>query len=286
MSGLISERLKNSWKSVERNEITPSEFQEEQDFLIAQYRKRWTRALLLDGYEDLEMSILAEIGLFLGTNDLDEVRQRCRYALSHVRREWEDRVDPESRESVERFYNESQAMMYELMWWHTLVDDTSPLAYVAAMEFAGQCGCRCCLDFGAGVGSGGIILARNGFDVTLADISSSMLDFCRWRFELRGLEGHFIDLKNSGLPDDAYDMVAAMDVFEHLVDTAGTVNVISGALKHGGFLFGRFHSDLDEDRPQHIVQDFEPTMKCLDSLDFVEVWRDDWLWGHQAFQKQ
>ena len=76
-----------------------------------------------------------------------------------------------------------------------------------------------------------------------------------------------------------------MDVFEHLVDPVKTVNELSEALRPGGFLFGRFHAEIDEDRPQHIVQDFGPVFARLSDLGFVQVWQDEWLWGHQVFQK-
>ena len=105
------------------------------------------------------------------------------------------RLTVHDQDSVENFYNESEAMIYELMWWHTLSEDASPLAYVTALHFAKMHGCRSYLDFGAGVGSGGILFARHGLDVTLADISSPMLDFSQWRFRLRGLSAHFVDLK-------------------------------------------------------------------------------------------
>ena len=69
---------------------------------------------------------------------------------------------------------QSQATMYELMWWHTLVDDNSPLAYVTALQFGPAARVSYLpVDFGAGVGSGGILFARHGFAVTLADISST-----------------------------------------------------------------------------------------------------------------
>jgi len=175
--------------------------------------------------------------------------------------------------------------MYELIWWHSLRDDASPLAYVTALHLAQQRGCRRYLDFGAGVGSGGILFAHHGFDVTLADISSTLLQFTSWRLGRRNLHATYIDLKTSSLTRDAFDFVTAMDVFEHLVDPVSTVEQLSGALKPGGFLFARIAAEPDVDRPQHIVHDFEPTFARLRSLGFTEVWRDAWLWGHQVFQK-
>ena len=38
-------------------------------------------------------------------------------------------------------------------------------------------------------------------------------------------------------------------------------------------------------RPQHIVLNFETTFRRLRERGFEEVWRDEWLWGHQVFQK-
>jgi hypothetical protein len=76
-----------------------------------------------------------------------------------------------------------------------------------------------------------------------------------------------------------------MDVFEHLTDPVAVVEKLWTALRPGGFLYARIAAESDEDRPQHIVQDFEPTFERMRALGFVEVWRDDWLWGHQVFQK-
>jgi 2-polyprenyl-3-methyl-5-hydroxy-6-metoxy-1,4-benzoquinol methylase len=166
-----------------------------------------------------------------------------------------------------------------------LRDDASPLAYVTALHLAQQRGCRRHLDFGAGVGSGGILFVRHGFDVTLADISSTLLQFTSWRFRRRSLPATYVDLKTSPLTRHAFDFVTAMDVFEHLVDPVSTVEQLSEAVRPGGLLFARIAAEPDVDRPQHIVQDFEPTFERLRSLGFTEVWRDAWLWGHQVFQK-
>ena len=240
----------------------------------------------MDGQSDLETSLLYELSRYVQYEDLDEIRRKCRLALSDVKGEWEGKVDRGDRGSVEQFYNESQAILYELMWWHTLNDDDSPMAYVVALQFARNHGCRHYLDFGVGVGSGPVLFARHGMEVPAADISSPMLDFTRWRLAQRRLDGRFIDLKQDRLLDEAFDMVTAMDVFEHLVDPVAVADDICRALKPGGFLFGRFHSEVDEERPHHIVQDFSPTIRRLEANGLVEVWRDEWLWGHQVFQKK
>jgi SAM-dependent methyltransferase len=218
-------------------------------------------------------------------DDVPELQRRCERAVETLKGEWHAQVRPEDQQSIERFYDQSQTTIYELMWWHTLGDDVSPLAYVTALRFAQQYGCQHYLDFGAGVGSGGILFARHGLDVTLADISSTLLGFSQWRLRQRALPAAYIDLKAQELPQHAYDFITAMDVFEHLVQPVTTVEQLWNALRPGGFLYARIAAEVDEERPQHIVRDFGATFDRMQALGFVQVWQDDWLWGHQVFQK-
>ena len=286
MERLLPDQLHYLWQSVVTQELSAEEFTDLQERFTDEYRALWKQALLLPGHQDLQDSLLAEIGDYEGCPDRSELRRRCQQAVAHVRQEWQEQgVNPDDRGAVERFYDFSRAMLYELMWWHTLSEDASPLAYVTAMQFARQQECRQYLDFGSGVGSGAILFARHGFRVTLADISSRLLAFSRWRIEQRELSADYVDLNASPLPGQAFDLITAMDVFEHLIDPPGVVEQLHAALKPGGFLFARIAAEVDEDRPQHIVQDFEPTFERLRSLGFLEVWRDEWLWGHRVYQR-
>jgi SAM-dependent methyltransferase len=285
MDKLLPDRLRELWQSVERREMTAEAFASEQERLLDGHRRTWTEALRLEGHRSLEDSLLAELALYMHCTDLDEIRARCTGAVARLKREWEAGVRPEDPRSIERFYDESQTVLYELMWWHGLADDSSPLAYVTALQFARQGGCRRYLDFGSGVGSGAILFARHGFDVTLADISSSLLRFAAWRLERRGLAAYCVDLKSGALPPAAFDFVTAMDVFEHLVDPVATVDQLWQALVPGGYLYARIAAEDDPDRPQHIVHDFGPTLARLQARGFVKTWQDEWLWGHQIFQR-
>jgi SAM-dependent methyltransferase len=285
MEKLLPDQLKMLWQSVMEQQLTTEAYQQEQERLLDTYRETWTAALLLEGQTDLCTSILTELGQYAHCEDLEEVKDRCLGAVAALKGEWQAKVDPDNRRSIERFYDETQATMYELMWWHTLIDDTSPLAYVTALQFAQQQGCRTYLDFGSGVGSGGILFARHGCTVSLADISSTMLQFTQWRLTQRQLPATYIDLKVRSLPRHTFDLVTAMDVFEHLVDPVETAERLCEALAPGGFLFARLSGEENEDRPQHIVRDFEPTAARLRALGCVKVWEDEWLWGHQVFRK-
>lgn len=284
MEQLLADQLKELWRSVEQKELLTEEFNVKQERGLAEYRKMWCDALLMDGCQDLPQSLLNEIGLYMN-EDPAEIQLRCSRAVENLGNEWREKVDPRDRQSVENFYNETDGEIYELMWWHTLLEDLSPLSYVTALQFALREGCRSCLDFGAGVGSGSLVFARHGLKVGLADISSPLLAFSEWRFSLRRQSGVFFDLKTRGLPNESFDMVTAMDVFEHLADPVKAVEELWNVLTPGGILFGRFGAEPNEDRPLHVVHDFEPSFRRLHELGFAQVWQDEWLWGHQVFRK-
>ena len=241
--------------------------------------------MLREGEVDLKHSLLRELATYLGEDDVGVIEARCRAIGQELRDDWQRIVAPEDRSSIEQFYDQSPAHLFELTWWHTLVDDQTPLAYVLALEFARRHPGRRYLDFGAGIGSGAVLFAREGFEVALADISSPLLRFGEWRLGQRGLRGQILDLKTLELPAQAFDVITTMDVLEHLADPVQAVDRLAAALRPGGHVFGRFAAHEDPERPQHIVFDFEPTFRRLEALGFVEVWRDNWLWGHQVFHR-
>ncbi len=285
---LLPDAVKAVWDAHAQAGATASAdpWQAQQD-LIAVEARTWAEALQMGTAPDLKRSLLDELCAYTGAGDLDAIERRCRGAVAAVRDEWQrGGTDPADATSVETFYDRSEAYLFDLMWWHTLVDDPSPLAYLVALRFAQSHGCTEYLDFGSGVGSAGILFARHGFRVTLADISSSLLRFAEWRLRRREIPATLIDLKGEHLPDARFEIVTAMDVWEHLVDPVATVDQLAAAIVPGGFLFGRFAAQSDPEYPQHIVTNFGATFAQLAARGFVEVWRDDWLWGHQAFQKR
>jgi SAM-dependent methyltransferase len=286
MADLLPDALKTLWNTAQDRGLTTDEVMAEQQRLFDRYTQLWADALLLPGETQLSASLLRELRQLLPSMDGEEITRRWTSGEGDVADEWRKRqVDPTNRGAVEAFYDESVAYLFELMQWHTLVDDAGPLAYVVALQFAKQHGCSGYMDFGSGVGSGAILFARHGFDVTLSDISSSMLDFARARLTMRDLRAQFVDLKRDRLPREQYGIITAMDVWEHLVDPVGTAGEIAAALQPGGILFGRFAAEPEPDVPQHIVFDFEPTFRQFERDGLVRVWADEWLWGHEAFRK-
>lgn len=281
---LVPSRLKALWAEVAAGRLKREQFYARQQEWIGDYAEIWADALLLPGETDLKHSLCIELGRLEGCDNLAEIERRGRSAVLKMKEEWEAGFREGDAEFVVNYYDQSTHYLYELMWWHTLAEDQSPLAYVAALHLALQNGCKHSLDFGAGVGAGGLLFARHGFSIALADISSTLLDFARRRMKARSIPANFYDLKTDHLPDGTYDFITAMDVFEHIAEPEKTVDVLAAALRPGGILFGRFNVEPDADRPSHIARDFGPMFDRLAELGFEEFWRDEWLWGHQGFR--
>jgi 2-polyprenyl-3-methyl-5-hydroxy-6-metoxy-1,4-benzoquinol methylase len=281
---LVPDRMAKLWQSVEAGQMSSENCVSEQEVLLKPYRVEWTKALLCDEETDLRASLLKEVAAYYHVSDFADIDRSCDSAVDTLKSEWEKTVDSRQRSSIESFY-ETKTHIYDLMNWHTLRDDSGPLAYVVALQIARAHGVRSCLDFGSGVGSGALLFCRADIDTTLADISTTLLDFARWRFDRRRLPARFVDLKDTPLPESSFDMILAMDVFEHLVDPLEVVQQLWRAMKPGGLLFARIHAAIDPSHPQHIVEDFGPTFTRMEELGLVERWRDQALWGHLLFQK-
>jgi 2-polyprenyl-3-methyl-5-hydroxy-6-metoxy-1,4-benzoquinol methylase len=286
-AGLGPEKVLAAWREVEAGRLSREAFHAAEAEVLAGYRRDWTEAVAGSADGDLATAILREIGAWRKEPDLAEVRRRCERALARLKDKWNDVVGAEVRsEQVVAYYDTADDLIEELMWWHALGDDTSPLAYAVALDLARANGLRHLLDFGSGVGISGVLFARQCETITLADVSSTLLEFCRWRLERRAIPATFLDLKTARLPEARFDLVTAMDVFEHLEDPARAISDLDRALKPGGYVFGRFAADPeDDDRPQHIVHDFQPVFARLEELGYREAWKDRWFWGHQAFRK-
>jgi 2-polyprenyl-3-methyl-5-hydroxy-6-metoxy-1,4-benzoquinol methylase len=281
----LPDRLRLLWQEVEAKRMSTEAYAAQQEQWLDDYRRQWWEAMRENAHEDLRTGLLREVAAYYQITDLAEVERRCASAIATLRHEWHESDETNSRTKIENFY-ESPAIIYELIEWHTLQDDTGPLAYVLGLDIAREHQVRTCLDFGSGIGSGALLFAHAGISMTLADISTTLLDFARWRFTRRGLPIHGIDLKHATLPDASFDMILAMDVFEHLAEPEQVAEQLWRALRLGGLLFARIHAEEDAERPQHIVRDFEPTFACMRELGLVETWRDSWLWGHQLFERR
>ena len=216
-------------------------------------KELWESTLLMPGETDLTSSVLRELGEYFPHFDPNDIEDRFQRSSELLTEDWLKKgIDPRSEESLIRFYNETEIEMFELMHYHSVDVDLGPLNYVYALELAHRHGCTSYLDYGSGVGSGGILFARSGFQVTLCDVSTPLLDFAKWRFERRKLNASYIDLKKEE-PKNQVDFITCFEVLEHAKDPLALLRKIHRYLRVGGLLVVTAPFSLDESRPMHIV---------------------------------
>lgn len=198
----------------------------------------------------LRESLVGELAAYLGLPER-EVARRCEGAAARLAAAWRSAA-PGTPAEVAAFYREARDYLYDLTWWHALVRDRSALAGVGALEAALEHRARTVMDFGSGIGSLGILLARHGLEVTLAEINPALSAYARWRLARRNLTARLLDTGRGRLPEGAFDLISAVDVLEHLPDPQEALRSLAAALRPGGTLFVHLPSGKDLLHPMHL----------------------------------
>jgi 2-polyprenyl-3-methyl-5-hydroxy-6-metoxy-1,4-benzoquinol methylase len=216
------------------------------------------------------------------------IEGRLDNAAHRFTEEWRQRVtDPTDQAAVIRFYNESQTEIFDLAQWHA--DDPIHLRSLVCLDLARQRRGRGLVDYGSGIGSDALVFADAGFDVTLADVSTPLLSFARWRCERRGHRVKIVDLKSTGLPRRSYDVAICFDVLEHVLRPAHTLRQINKAMEQGGLLFVHAPFGADPERPMHVMHEDVITRR-MRAIGFnwrgdLESECPDWLWAPRVYER-
>jgi 2-polyprenyl-3-methyl-5-hydroxy-6-metoxy-1,4-benzoquinol methylase len=234
------------------------------------YEARW-RAAVAPRTGDIRRELASEAAEYLGLS-LEDTLQRIEQSATEFPAEWNRMVsDPSDSEQVIRFYNESEAELFEQIAWHA----SEPIHHrslVCADLVSTRLG-RDFLDYGSGIGSNALIFGLAGFRVTLADVADPLRNFARWRLERRGIQVHTIDLKYETLESSRYDVITCFDVLEHVPVPLEAVRRMRDGLRVGGAFFLYAPFGFDPIRPMHVVHD-DPVSGNIRALGFA--FRPDW----------
>ena len=196
--------------------------------LMRQYRA----ALCLRDGMSVRASVIDDLRTYYSCTE-DECVERCVHWGRYFDAEWD------AAPSVEEFHRGTTSSSFSLLWHAYLEAEgyvwAGTVATVDAVLTAGvHRGDH--LDFGAAVGVTSQLFASAGFNTTLADISTTMLAFARYRLERRGMAASYLDLGKSELPVGAFDVISALDVLWLVPDFEATVRTLHDALRPGGVL--------------------------------------------------
>jgi SAM-dependent methyltransferase len=238
---------------------------------LGAYQKRWSEGVCLDPGKDLATNFVDELEAYSGLPRA-EVERLFSHGTEEFAKEWLERYQhaPDSRT---RFYDESFTHIFFVMHNSALrAGLSSPYLYLYALDVAKRLGLRRYLDYGAGTASAATLFARDGFDTTVADISSRMLDFARWRFERRGLSAAYLDVKHDPLPRESFDLITCFHVLQHLEDPVAKMRELRGALKPGGILIINGGLTKDPERPMQPDHGGLRTTRKFRSVGLQMLW--------------
>jgi GT2 family glycosyltransferase len=146
---------------------------------------------------------LAELKEYLGA-DFDE---RILWTHQAALDEEMDRVGDETA-----FYRTSEKYLYDLtafaMW-------STKRPYFDALKSVVPAGARL-LDYGCGIGSDGLRLRAEGYQVGFADFANPSTKYLRWRLDRRGSDAPVYDI-DKDVPG-GFDAAYSFDVIEHVDD--------------------------------------------------------------------
>jgi len=153
---------------------------------------------------------------------------------------WREK-SPQTLDEIRQFYCVTPEYLFELAQWNA----SNPFKQI--INYLPKVGGLKVLDFGGGIGSLALLLHKRGADVDYLDLPGLVTEFAKSRSNGRI---NFID----SLADkrESYDLIVAIDVFEHLPDLPEQLIMIAKALKPDGILF--FHNNFGQPvlHPQHI----------------------------------
>lgn len=216
--------------------------------------------------------IIGDLADYLGKSKM-EIIQEFRanqewYYRKNLAESW-NRKAPVTEEQVLSFYKESgQDYLRELV-----IFNLSPLYWVKAGPLVGTTGKKL-VDFGGGIGTLSIVLAKRGRNVTFIELPSEHRKFAEFRFKRHNLE---ISVANSLAEVQEVDAILCGDVIEHIHPDSlpGLVGQMYEALNHGGRVVEVSDFGKRPEVPMHYstANLFSKLMKEKGFIKEVSSWR-------------
>jgi SAM-dependent methyltransferase len=227
-------------------------------------------SLRLPGISDVRAAVLDDLSTYSGLPPAECVK-RCRNWESWSVEEWLA-ADRSAAGGLTDFYQTTQSWAFDLLWYAYLQAEGygDPISVRALRTISAHGHGRAHLDFGSGVGVTSQLFARAGYETTLADISTSLLDFARYRLSRRDQEARYINLNDEKLETGRYDVITALDTLAHVPDLADVVASLHSALRPGGWLVTNF--DVRPPSPEnawHLYEDDLDLRAIVHRVGFV-----------------
>lgn len=234
----------------------------------------WRESLVTNGYTDPRESAAHELALYFNITP-DQARDRCIHWEEDSIAEWEAAAR-DTPEGLLDFYRTQKSWIFDTTWYQAQqYYQEMPAESVMIAERLSHLGVQPGhhLDFGAGPGGTSLFFHHLGWRVSLADISTTLQDFARWRLTRRGIEATYYDPSSQKLPDNTFDLITACDVMVHVPNPRQTLEQLHNALKVGGYLFFNVDSRPRPSRETqwHLYRFAYPILRPVRSVGFARL---------------
>ncbi|WCS22786.1 class I SAM-dependent methyltransferase [Methylobacterium sp. NMS14P] len=192
-------------------------------------------------------AVLLQLSEYSG-KPVGEVKEIATNSNSISKQKW-DEADRSTPEGLRSFYLRNHNWVFGTLSYHArqaegLIGPTPPLPVQVAEALKDLPPGRH-LDFGCGVGTASLLFGRYGWLLTLADVSTPLLDFAKWRTQQAKARAEFVDLNTEDLPANHFDLITAFNTMAHVPNAVSSISQLRKALKPDGLLI----FDIDARRP-------------------------------------
>lgn len=175
---------------------------------------------------------------------------------SIMKKAWTE-ANPQNTEDRGKFYDSTDAYVYNLMFWREILLGDYPTVVAQATSVSDKP--LMVLDFGAGNGDLGILFSKLGHNYTYMDMGKTK-EFAEWRFSQRGLytigsvpsDVSLSMLQTMAEKGCKYDVVICLQVLEALENPIHAARWLAQMVKSGGKLILKYHFGADPDAPFHL----------------------------------
>lgn len=157
---------------------------------------------------------------------------------------------------VEGYYKNAQHFLFELAIAESNILFEKRLSIL--MNFVKKrFGIKYIADFGGGLGGFTLFMRKNGYRSDYIDLESIYSKLAQYRFINNNVDSMGLTLHSLNGINEKYDLITSFEVFEHLFDVQGTLDLISRALKPNAYFIcqASFFGEGDHLKKNHKYND-------------------------------
>jgi len=232
------------------------------------------------------IDVIQDLNEYLGTNySIEEMEReraiRCSMVNEQLIKAYQIANNNKS-EAMKYFYANTDLYLYDLVVWEGAQKERTIFTNWM-IKFSRKYGVKKIFDFGMGVGSDAIPLAKAGFEVSGCEVGKHV-DFLKWR-----IKKHGVNIKVfSEFPNEQVDMVILLAVIEHIWEPIKLLTHLSHYTKYFTWIID-LHDD-GTDQGMHCVEFYKQldpfTEKVLiecDGIEYSRMWPEEIDHGRPQF---